>query len=127
MRIREFRKTDVPRLREIHAREAYGFRFPETRELFAKFTVTTDDGQIVGFAGAERTVQIYGIFDSTWGSPHQRMDAIVKLHKPLAAKVREKKFKTAHVWIDPKHPRFGERLMRMGWAKALWDCFWRVI
>lgn len=125
MRIREFRRADIPRLREIHARQGYGFRFPETRDLFAKYTVTDDSGLIVGFAGAESTVQIYGIFDSSWGSPHQRMDAIIQLHEPIRKKLKHKGFKTAHVWVDPQFKKFGRRLMAMGWVKALWDSYWK--
>lgn len=125
MRIREFRKADIPRLRQIHADEGYGFKFPEVRELLARYTVEDDTGRIVGFAGAEKTVQVFGMFDSSWGSPHQRMDAIVKLHEPIRKKLHEKGFKTAHVWTDPKYPKFGARLMRLGWAKALWECFWK--
>lgn len=124
MRIREFRKADLPRLKEIHKAEAYGFKFPETKGLVAKLTVEADDGQVVGFAVAEKTVQIYGVFDSTWGSPHQRMQAIVDLHEPMRRKLKAKGFKTAHAWLDPQFPAFWRRFMRLGWAKALWDSFW---
>ena len=127
MQIRGFRKADTARLREIHKAEGYGFKFPETRELFARFTVTDDDGRIVGFAGAELTAQIYGIFDSTWGSPHQRMEAIIKLHEPIRERLKAKQIIAAHVWLDPKWPKFGKRLSALGWAEALWRCFFREI
>ena len=127
MKIRKFRVADIPQLRRIHQAEGYGFKFPETKELFAKFTVEADDGQVVGFAGAERTVQIFGIFDSHWGSPHQRLDAIAKLHEPIRQEVKRKGFKAAHVWLDPKWPKFGRRLLRFGWAEALWRCFFKEI
>jgi len=127
MRIRKFRKADIPQLRRIHQAQGYGFKFPETKELVAKFTVEADDGRIVGFAGAERTVQVFGIFDSEWGSPHQRIDAIAKLHEPIREELKRKGFKSAHVWTDPKWPKFGKRLMRFGWAKALWECYFKEI
>jgi len=125
MKIRKFRVADIPQLRRIHATRGYGFKFPETKELLAKFTVEADDGQVIGFAGAERTVQIFGIFDSEWGSPHQRMNAIAMLHEPIRQELKRKGFKTAHIWIDPKWPKFGRRLLQIGWAQALWQCFFK--
>jgi hypothetical protein len=127
MKIRAFRMADVPQLRRIHQAQGYGFKFPETKELFAKFTVEADDGRVVGFAGAEKTVQVFGIFDSSWGSPHQRLQAIQALHEPIRQKLKAKGFKTVHVWLDPKWPKFGKRLSRMGWAQALWTCFWKKV
>src|SRR6185503_8502198 len=121
MRIRKFRKADVPELRRIHKAQGYGFRFPETKELFAKFTVEADTGEVVGFVGAERTVQIFGIFNSNWGSPHQRLDAIVKLHEPVRAELKKRGFGSAHVWVDPQFKGFGRKLLRLGWARALWE------
>lgn len=125
MRIREFRKADVPQLRRIHKERGYCFKFPETRELIAKFTVEADDGRVVGFAGAERIAQIVGVFDAEWGSPHQRLEAIRMLHEPVQKALKKKGIKGAYIWTDPKWPKFGKRLLRFGWAEAVWRCFFK--
>lgn len=123
--IRRLRKSDIPKLREIHAKAGYGFDFPETEGMIGAHVAVDDEGNVVGFAGAQREAQVFGMLDPTWGTPGARMRIFAELHRPVAEKLEKCGVKEAYVAVDPKFPAFGRRLMRnFGWSKALWDHYW---
>jgi hypothetical protein len=121
--IRRFRSRDLPQLRQIHAKCAYGFHFPEIESMIAGRVIEDPDGNVVGFVGAQLEAQIFGIFDPDWGTPGERMGVFAALHRPMAEKLAEKGVKDVYVALDPKFPSFGRRLMSFGWKKALWQQF----
>lgn len=109
-------------MRKIHSKAGYGFKFPNLNTMEISYVVE-EDGKVIGFAGAEMEAQVYGIFDPSWGSPHQRLRAICDLHAPIAQQLDLRGVKTANVALDPKFPKFGKRLSKLGWSEALWRHF----
>ena len=122
MIVRKFRNTDVHALREIHKKAGYGFPFPRVEHMEIGF-VAEENGQAIGFVGAELRAEITGIFTPEWGSPHERMKLFAGLHLPVAEALELREVPKAYCFADPKFPRFGERLRELGWAEA-WTCFW---
>lgn len=120
--IRRYKKTDLEAVRKIHAKVGYGFKLPNLNTMEISYVVE-EGGRVVAFAGAEMEAQIFGIFDPDWGSPHLRHRAICNLHAPVAKQLDLRGVKTANVAVDPKFPKFGKRLSRMGWSEALWRHF----
>ena len=125
--IRRFRASDLPRLREIHAQVGYGFDFPKPESMIATQVIEDEEGKVVGFAGAQLEAQIFGIFDSSWGNPGERMRIFAQLHRPIAEKLAEIGVRDAYVAVDPKFPAFGRRLMSLGWKQALWTQYFMPV
>lgn len=125
--IRPLRKSDIPKLREIHRVAGYGFEFPNLKSIIGAQVILDEEGKVVGFAGAQLEAQVFGIFDPLWGTPGERMRVFADLHRPIAEKLESKGVKEAYVACDPKFPAFGRKLMRFGWKKALWPHFWLEI
>jgi hypothetical protein len=125
--IRRLRKSDVPKLRAIHAKVGYGFAFPELTGLIGAQVIEDDEGNVVGFAAGQLEAQIIGVFDSDWGTPGERMRVFGELHRPIAEKLEKQGVKEVYVAIDPKFPAFGRRMVSLGWRKDLWDRYFSPI
>lgn len=120
--IRKFRKSDVGALRQIYDKAGYGFAFPAISNLEISF-VREEDGRVVQWVGAQMEAQIFMLMDPEWGSPHQRIRAIADFHAPITKQLDLRGVKTANVALDPKFPKFGRRLSKLGWSEALWRCY----
>lgn len=125
MKIRPLAPEDIPVLKELHRKAGYGFKFPEMSGMESAH-VLEDDGQIVGFVGAEKTVQVFAIFDPAWASPHRRIAAITSMASAMDGDLIKKGYRTQHCWIDPQWPRLAEHLIkRLRCRLALWPCLFR--
>lgn len=123
---RNLKPHDISRLKYIHDKAGYGFDFPKFGTMESAITIE-EKGVVVGALGCELEAQIYGVFDPEWGSPHRRMELYGQLHAPIHQQLVMRGVKTANVFLDPKYKRFGQRMLDMGWEKALWDCYCRKV
>jgi hypothetical protein len=116
--IRPYQESDFARLREITEKIGIEYPFPDPQAMITAQVVEDEAGNMVGFAGAQREAQIFGVFDPQWGTPGERMRAFCALHAPIAEKLAAEGIKEAYIAVDTA--AFGRRLMSMGWRKALW-------
>lgn len=65
MRIREYTESDLDALRRMHARQGFGYAFPDLRDpLFvSKLVVESDDGRPVMASLARLTCEMYLLVD----------------------------------------------------------------
>ena len=144
MRIREYTDADLDALIAMHRAQGFDYAFPNVNDpLFvSKLVVETDDCDNAGIedAGAERrdgqtgagncgrkivmaalarlTCEMYLLADSHSGSPRQRFERLLALHRAGAADLRARGLDDAHAWLPPPiAKRFGRRLGNLGWIR----------
>jgi hypothetical protein len=114
--IRDFRPSDMERLREINRKVGIGYEFPDPAKM-ASAKVVEEDGEIVMVACARLEAQIFAAIDPDWGTPGERMRAFALLHLPIAEDLAEKGVEEAYIAVDTK--AFGRRLKSFGWSQAI--------
>lgn len=106
-----------------------GYEFPDLSDpVFVTVQVLTDENdRPVQALIAKQTVEMYLLMDKRWGSPRWRWEAFKQLHRLTRVMLRSLGYDTVHAWLPPQIEKsFGVRkLMRIGWKKALWPCFFR--
>ncbi len=126
MQWRRTEARDIPEIRRLWELAGYGFPFPnlESEDTISSW-VATRDGKIVCWSGAILQPEIISIMDSSFGSPHERVKLFGKFHEPMARDLRARGYERCFATLDPKHPKFGERLRQFGWAKG-WE-YWVLL
>lgn len=123
--MRRFRKSDIPRLRQIYEDAGYSFGFENLLPKKGQCAkVIVEGGLVVGIAKARKTAEVIAMVDPQYGSPHRRLKVFADLHLPLAEWMESKGIEIATAFTDPKYPKFGERLSRLGWSESLWRSFY---
>lgn len=127
MRIREYRGEDLDRLREMHARQ--GFRYPmpdlEDPAFLLRAVLEDDAGQPVMAVLARLTSEIYLLADPDAGTPRERWQRLVALHRAAEREGWRRGLDDAHCWLPPPIARaFGKRLGKLGWSEPAWTCYW---
>lgn len=123
--IRRFRKSDLPRLREIHREAGYKFNFDHVHDAKHAY-VLESEGKVVGYASAIPAAELVGMVARDWRSPHERLKAFALLHKPVAESLQRSGIKKVFSFVDRRFPKFGRRLEEMfadGWMEALDRCY----
>jgi hypothetical protein len=119
MKARKAKAKDWKRIEELHAAGGYQFDLPSADEIASAYVVV-EDGKIVAWAAGQLQLEVFDVVDFGL-SPHRRMDALRRLHLPLAKKARNLGAVKATANIDPTYPALTRRLMKFGWVKPLWE------
>lgn len=130
LRVRNLRDTDLPRLEALHRQQGYDYIFPDLSqpEFVAKQTIVDELDRPVVAVVARKTVELYLLCDSEYGTPGLRWMGIKAMHEEVSKELRGQGFTDAHAWIPPQiETQFTRRLKRMGWTKAAWNCYARPI
>lgn len=120
MRIREFVPADLERLKEIHSRQGFDYAFPNIFDpLFLSKLVMEDDGGHVMMASIARlTCEMYFLADPKAGSPRERYERMLALHRVGELDLAARGLDDAHAWLPPRVARrFGKRLEALGWLR----------
>lgn len=74
MGIRDYRKADLPKLREIHDATGLGYEFPDYEgKAFEKIWIETDEtGEVVGSISIRKTAELVGSM-APHGSPARKL------------------------------------------------------
>jgi hypothetical protein len=118
MEAREAQPGDWKRIEELHAAGGYKFELPPADEIAAAYVVV-EDGKIVAWAAGQLQFEVFDVVDFGL-SPHRRIDALRRLHPPLAKKAQKLGAVRATANIDPTYPALTKRLLKFGWVKPLW-------
>ena len=127
MKIREYRSGDLRQLREMHAKQ--GFRYPmpdvENSAFLLRAVLEDDSGRPAMAALARLTSEVYLLADPEAGTPRERWERLIALHKAAEHEAWRRGLDDAHCWVPPRIARsFGRRLVRMGWSEPAWTCYW---
>lgn len=121
MTIRPIASADLPRLRELFARQGFEYEFPDLHALVGALALE-DEGVIVQVVLARPTTELYFLGDSTWRNPRWRMEALTRLHEAMRRELHAKGFEDVHAWIPPEKKSFVRRLKRsFGWTESHWS------
>lgn len=125
MKIREYKPSDLARLKQLHAQQDFAYPFPDLDgPLFPVGVVGEEDGeaQIGGFLRC--TAEAYLLMDNGYGTPRDRWQALLRIHEAVRRKAVETGFAEVQCFVPPEVPKsFGRKLKKLGWRKDSWDCF----
>ena len=127
MNIRLYEPKDRAAVEAIHARQNLGYDFPDLeRPTWMIRLVGEQDDKIVQAAFAHLTAEIFFMIDKGNGTPQERHLGFLQMQEVG----RELAYKPGglddlHAFLPPQIERqFAKRMMRHGWKKALWPCYW---
>ena len=122
MKIRAYEESDLEALRAIHARQRFGYAFPDLgNPLFlTKLVLGREDGgkRITGAALLRLTAEAYLLLDPEVGSPRERWESLLALHEATRRDALARGLEDVHAWLPPEiAKKFGKRLTRLGWVR----------
>ena len=128
MRIREYSEADLDALVALHRAQGFEYPFPDVNDPIFVSKLVVEDGKeggegnqspkIVMAALARLTCEMYLLADPRSGTPRERYDRLLALHRAGAADLRARGLDDAHAWLPPSiAKRFGRRLESLGWLR----------
>ena len=130
MMVRDYKSSDLPRLKELFASRGFEYTLPdfETGEFVVRRVITDDDGQIVNAVMGRKTVELFLLADGGWRTPRWRFEALRIIHEDVRSQLARLGYKDAHVWLPPTICKaFGRRLQKFfNWNPNPWPCYSRT-
>jgi hypothetical protein len=120
MLVRQYTEADLDALRQIHQRQGFDYAFPDLTDpiFISKLVVEDDSGRAVMASLARLTCEVYLLADPQAGSPRDRFDWILQLHRAGERDLLARGLDDAHAWLPPPiAKRFGRRLEKLGWVR----------
>jgi len=140
MLIREYRDSDLPAVRAIHAAQGFDYALPDlSNPLFVTKLVlatkadpadaslssgaprcasTKQPGAILGAAFLRLTAEAYLLLDPRAGTPRERWHCLLALHAAAQRDAWKRGLEDVHAWLPPPIAnKFGKRLARLGWIR----------
>jgi hypothetical protein len=120
MLIREYSESDLGALRRMHARQGFGYPFPDLADpiFVSKLVVKDETGHAVMASLARLTCEMYLLADHESGRPRDRFARLVALHEAGERDLHARGLDDAHAWLPPRiAERFGRRLQSLGWIR----------
>ena len=151
-RVREYQHGDWQALRAMHQAQGFDYAFPELSDpiFLSKLVVEIPTwsrpvgtesspavggrqsppqagdgaGQVVMASLLRLTAEVYLLHDPRAGTPRQRWQWLLALHRAAEQDAYDRGLADAHCWLPPTIERsFGRRLFRLGWQEQLWPSF----
>jgi len=122
MKIRAYEESDLGALRAIHARQGFGYVFPDlANPLFlTKLVLGREEGGkgIAGAALLRLTAEAYLLLDPEAGSPREKWQWLLGLHEATRRDALARGLEDVHAWLPPAiAQKFGKRLTKLGWVR----------
>jgi hypothetical protein len=118
--IREYTESDLDALRRMHARQGFGYAFPDLADpiFVSKLVVEDDAGRAVMASLARLTCEMYLLADPQSATPRERYSRLLALHGAGERDLHARGLDDAHAWLPPPiAKRFGRRLTALGWVR----------
>ena len=124
-RVREYQPGDWQALRAMHQAQGFDYAFPELSDpIFLSKLVVEANGRVVMASLLRLTAEVYLLHDPRAGTPRERWQWLLALHRAAEQDAYDRGLADAHCWLPPKIARsFGRRLFRLGWQEQLWSSF----
>jgi len=122
MQIRPYETSDLEALKAIHARQGFGYAFPELgNPLFLTKLVLGREESGKGIVGASLlrlTAEAYLLLDPSEGTPRERWKWLLGLHEATRRDALARGLEDVHAWLPPEIAgKFGKRLRKLGWVR----------
>jgi hypothetical protein len=127
--IREYRASDEPILRRLHAEQGFDYEFPDLSQFEGVLVATDENDSPVQAVAARKTVEIYMLGDPKWRTPAWRFGQLRELQDAMHRLLLRLGYQDAHCWIPPAVEKaFGRRLVRdMGWIRSRWATYCKYL
>jgi hypothetical protein len=127
MRIREFRQSDILRLKKLHRESGVDCPFPKIKDLFPMTVLVDEEDKVVMAVGCIPAVELYFFLDRNWETPGMKMEAFKYIHEYTRRDMLSRGIVEAHAFVPPHLEKsFGRRLIKkFGWVRSYWPCFSR--
>ncbi|MFZ0737856.1 MAG: hypothetical protein WBL70_18175 [Candidatus Acidiferrales bacterium] len=120
MKVRAYTAADLDALRAMHAAQGFDYPFPDLSDplFLSKLVVEDGAGRAVAASLARLTCEMYFLADPAAGTPRDRYESLLALHRAGEADLRARGLEDAHAWLPPRiAKRFGRRLAALGWIR----------
>lgn len=128
MLIREYTKSDLDALVAMHHAQGFDYPFPDINDPVFVSKLVVEGGYVSGEGNrgpkivmaslARLTCEMYLLADPHVGTPRERYERLLALHRAGAADLRARGLDDAHAWLPPPiAKRFGHRLESLGWIR----------
>jgi hypothetical protein len=118
--VRQYTDADLDALLAMHRAQSFDYPFPDLRDpIFVSKLVFEDDaGKPAMAALARLTCEMYLLLDPNAGTPQERYERLLELHRAGANDLRARGLDDVHAWLPPSiAQRFGRRLSSLGWIR----------
>src|SRR5258708_37607275 len=119
MKIRAYEESDLEALRAIHARQGFGYAFPDLGDplFLTKLVLGREEGGkgIAGAALLRLTAEAYLLLDPDAGSPREKWEYLMALHETTRRDAVVRGLEDVHAWLPAAIAgKFGQGLRRLG-------------
>ena len=123
--IREYRESDLERLKELHRKQGFAYPFPELNDpVFAVGAVAEQNGEAQMAAFLKIHGEAYLFLDPSQGPPEERWKTLLEIHAAVRRQAEELGLDSVTCWIPPNLEKsFAKRLRKLGWAKDEWAAY----
>src|SRR5260221_14136480 len=106
MKIRAYEESDLEALRAIHARQGFGYAFPDLSDplFLTKLALgREEDGKgIAGAALLRLTAEAYLLLDPEAGSPREKWQWLLGLHEATGGEALARGLEDVHALLPPQ-------------------------
>ncbi len=129
MRLRILGPADQPAVGALYDATGLDFCLPSLEDPLVVLAAGVELGGRLALAALARlTAEIYLVTDRSVGHPAERLAALVALERAGTRALWRRGLADAHCWLPPPVARsFGRRLVRLGWVREDWPCYWRPL
>jgi hypothetical protein len=128
MLIREYNEGDLDAIVAMHRAQGFEYPFPDIKDPLFVSKLVVEDGEQAGAGNrgkkivmaslARLTCEMYLLAEPQSGTPRERYERLLALHRAGAADLRTRGLDDAHAWLPPPiAKRFGRRLQTLGWIR----------
>jgi len=123
--LRAYRNEDLERIKQLHAKQGFGFPFPDlTDPVFAVGCIAEEDGEAQMAAFLKVHAEAYLFLDPAHGTPRERWQALLQIHEAVRRQALELGLDGVTAWLPPSLPKaFTRRLKKLGWGKDEWESY----
>ncbi|MGB9405514.1 MAG: hypothetical protein WCA98_18415, partial [Candidatus Acidiferrales bacterium] len=110
MKVRAYTAADLDALRAMHAAQSFDYPFPDLSDplFLSKLVVEDGAGRAVAASLARLTCEMYFLADPAAGTPRDRYESLLALHRGAETDLRARGLEDAHAWLPPRiAKRFG--------------------
>ncbi len=121
MLVREYKPEDLREVVEMFQAQGFEYDFPDLGDpiFVSKLVAENGQGKPAMCFAARLTAESYLLLDPRAGTPQQRWDTFLTLHRLVEQDLARKGLDDLHAWLPPgkRMERFGRRLETLGWVR----------
>jgi hypothetical protein len=124
MILRQYRESDLERLKEIHRKQGFEYPMPDLSDPTFITGAVMEDGEAQSALFLRLTAEAYLFMDPTAGTPRDRWQSFLELHENARAMALKIGLQDVHAFLPPNlGTGFDRRLKKLGWGSDTWRVY----